>query len=192
MARKAETRPRLVALEGTRGADLRKAARTLRRRLSPGKGQAGVSWWDASGVFFEVGLGKRKHRAASPRTLILLYAADLAFRLRWEIRPALEAGQSVVAAPYLDTAMAFGRACGLSRDWLTSLFAFAPPPDERCFVEERRKAAGWKGGAQDGFAEFSSAVVAGMSARFAPEDVRTGMIEALRAASRRRGSRRLT
>ena len=62
-----------------------------------------------------MGLGKRKHRTASPRTLLLLYAADLAFRLRWEIRPALDAGQTVIAAPYLDTAFAFGRACGLSR-----------------------------------------------------------------------------
>ena len=44
-----------------------------------------------------------------PRTLLLLYAADLAFRLRWEIRPALAEGHTVIAAPYLDTAFAFSR-----------------------------------------------------------------------------------
>jgi hypothetical protein len=192
VARRNDARPQLIALEGTRGADLRKATRTIRQRLSSRKIKAGVSWWDASGVFFEVGLGKRKHRAASPRTLLLLYAADLAFRLRWEIRPALEAGQTVVAAPYLDTAFAFGRACGLSRDWMTSLFSFAPAPDESYFVPERRKSAGWKPDARDGFAEFSSAVVAELSPSFAPADVRKDMIAALAAAAGRRGRRRLT
>jgi thymidylate kinase len=192
VARRQEGRPQLVALEGTRGVDLRKAARTIRQRAASGKVKAGVSWWDASGVFFEVGLGKRKHRTASPRTLLLLYAADLAFRLRWEIRPALDAGQSVVAAPYVETPLAFGRACGLPRDWLTSLFSFAPAPDASYFVQERRKATGWKATARDGFAEFSSAVVAGLSPSFAPDDVRRGMIAALGSASRRRGGRRVT
>ena len=41
-----------------------------------------------------------------PRTLILLYAADLAFRLRWQIRPVLEEGTHVIAAPYLETVVA--------------------------------------------------------------------------------------
>jgi hypothetical protein len=192
VARKTEARPQLIALEGTRGADLRKAARAVRQRLASRKTKAGVSWWDASGVFFEVGLGKRKHRTASPRTLLLLYAADLAFRLRWEIRPAIEAGQSVIAAPYLDTAFAFGRACGLSRDWLTSLFAFAPAPDESYFVEERRKSTGWKPNARDGFAEFSSAAMAELSASFAPAEVRTDMIARLESAARRRKGRHLS
>ena len=49
------------------------------------------------------------------RTLTLVYAADLAFRLRWEIRPVLEAGGVVIAAPYVETAVAFGAACGLVR-----------------------------------------------------------------------------
>jgi hypothetical protein len=192
VARKTEARPQLIALEGTRGADLRKSGRTVRQRLASHKVKAGVSWWDASGVFFEVGLGKRKHRTVSPRTLLLLYAADLAFRLRWEIRPALAAGQSVVAAPYLDTAFAFGRACGLSRDWLTSLFAFAPAPDASYFIQERGRSTGWKPNARDGFAEFSSTVVAGLSPSFAPADVRKDMIAWLESAARRRGGRRLS
>ena len=192
MARKGEARPQLIALDGTRGADLRKAARTLRQRAASGKARAGVSWWDASGVFFEVGLGKRKHRTASPRTLLLLYAADLAFRLRWEIRPALEAGQSVVVAPYLETAFAVGRACGLSREWLTSLFAFAPAPDASYYVQEPRKSTGWKPNARDGFAEFSGVVVADLASSSAPADFRRVMIDALESAARRRGGRLLT
>jgi hypothetical protein len=189
MARKAGAGATLIALDGTRDADLRKSARALRQRLALRKVKSGVSWWDASGVFFEVGLGKRKHRTASPRTLLLLYAADLAFRLRWEIRPALAGGQTVIAAPYLDTAFAFGEACGLSRDWLTALFVFAPAADAHHATRERGRAAGWKPNARDGFAEFSSAVVAAQSPSFDPVDARRKMIAFLEAAARRHRSR---
>lgn len=192
MASRAERRAQLVALDGTRHADLRGAARSLRERLASRKIRSGVSWWDASGVFFELGLGKRKHRAASPRTLLLLYAADLAFRLRWEIRPALAEGQTVIAAPYLDTAFAFGAACGLSREWLTSLFAFAPAPDAHFVTRERRRAGGGKVNGKAGFAEFSSAVVAESTPSFVPADAQRRMIAFLEATARRRGSRRLT
>jgi len=128
MASRTEARPQLIALDGTRHADLRKAARDLRERLASHKIKSGVSWWDASGVFFEVGLGKKKHRAASPRTLCCSTRPTWAFRLRWEIRPALASGQTVIAAPYLDTALAFGEACRLPRDWMASLFASRPHP----------------------------------------------------------------
>jgi len=181
---------RLISVDGTRGVDLRQSATALRGREGSHKLRAGVSWWDASGLFFEMGLGKRKHRAASARTLLLLYAADLAFRLRWEIRPALEAGQTVIAAPYLDTAFAFGRACNLPRAWMIALFGFAPKPDARYHVRERKKSAGWKGHGRDGFAEFSSAALAGTSPAFEPADARRAMIAALDAA-RRRGRYRL-
>jgi hypothetical protein len=192
MASKAERPAQLIALDGTRQADLKKAARALRARLASRKIRAGVSSWDASGVFFEVGLGKRKHRAASPRTLLLLYAADLAFRLRWEIRPAIADGQTVIAAPYLDTALAFGDACGLSREWLTSLFAFAPAADAHYVTRERSKAGGWKANGAEGFAEFSSAVVAESKPSFVPAEARRAMLAFLEAAARRRGSRMLT
>lgn len=175
---------RLIAIDGTRGADLRKSADALRRRVGSRKLAAGVSWWDASGLFFEMGLGKRKHRIASPRTLLLLYAADLAFRLRWEIRPALDEGRTVIAAPYLDTAYALGSASDLPSGWITALFRFAPAPDVSYHVRERKTSAGWKGGGRDGFAEFSSAALAATSPSFDPPGARRLMIAALDAARR--------
>ena len=192
MARRAAVRPRLVALDGTRHAALRKAAKTLRQRYASDKFEPGVSWWDASGLFFEVGLGKKKHRAASPRTVLLLYAADLAFRLRWQIRPALAAGRAVIAAPYVDTALAFGDACGLPHEWMASLFAFAPEADAHHVTRERGKSRGWKANARAGFAEFASTAVAGATPRFDPCDARRRMIAHLEAAARRRGSLILT
>jgi hypothetical protein len=192
MASSPSGRAQLIALDGTRHADLRLAARALRQRLASRRIKSGVSWWDASGVFFEVGLGKRKHRAASPRTILLLYVADLAFRLKWEIRPALAEGHTVIAAPYLDTALAFGEACGLPREWLTSLFAFVPTADAHYVARERGKAGGRQAGGKAGFAEFSSAIVAESTPSFDAAEARREMIAFLEAAARRRGSRMLT
>src|SRR5204863_7343087 len=96
--------------------------------------RGGISRWDASGVFQDLAVADSGAGAPSPRTLLLLYAADLAFRLRWQIRPALSEGRTVVAAPYVETAMAFGRAAGLPPGWLINLFRFAPRPPEHYFV----------------------------------------------------------
>ena len=116
-----------------------------------GRGRAGISRWDASGVFEELAIADDEAGRPSARTLLLLYAADLAFRLRWEIRPALDEGRTVVAAPYVDTAVAFGRAAGLHGGWLSNLFSFAPAPSARMFVEAARRPPREK----QGFVEFS-------------------------------------
>lgn len=129
---------RLAAVDGVNGAAVTAMAKSLataaagRRRA--GRGTAGISQWDASGIFGEVVVAEDAAGTPSARTLLLLYAADLAFRLRWEIKPALEEGLCVVAAPYVDTAIAFGRAAGLDPRWLVDMFRFAPPPGERRLV----------------------------------------------------------
>ena len=40
-----------------------------------------------------------------------------------------------MAAPYVETAVAFGHACGLPRKWLHELFRFARRPSERYTVD---------------------------------------------------------
>jgi len=138
----------LIAVDGIDAGALVKAARAALESRSRG----GISKWDASGVFQELAVAESSAGAPSPRTLLLLYAADLAFRLRWQIRPALLDGRPVVAAPYVDTAVAFGRAAGLSSVWLTNLFRFAPRAAERRVVHIAR------GGEHDvtgGFIGFS-------------------------------------
>jgi hypothetical protein len=160
MARPAAGRGRLIAVEGTRGRDVQQAAAELWQHLRARKARGGVSRWDASGIFSELRAGRRKHLSLSPRTLVLLYAADLVFRLRWEIRPALEQGQIVVAAPYVETAVAFGVASGLPQAWLTTLFGFAPPPDDCYRIKEGRTAPRGKRKRLDGFGEFSLAILA--------------------------------
>jgi hypothetical protein len=124
---------RLIAVDGVNAATLAKAARSL--ATANRRQRAGISTWGASGIFGELNIASQDAGTPSPRTLLLLYAADLAFRLRWEIRPALEEGRTVIAAPYVSTATALGQAAGLDATWLTDLFCFAPRAAERHVVD---------------------------------------------------------
>jgi hypothetical protein len=127
----------LLALEGTAGRELARGV----RRLSHLWGGKEIPWsrWDASNTFFEIRLGKAKRAVTPLRSLLLLYASDLLFRLRWEIQPALAEGRTVIAAPYVGTAIAFGLASGLPQDWLDELFSFAPKPYASFRLKEKAK-----------------------------------------------------
>lgn len=152
----------LIAIDGSRGADVEKSAIRLAAALQKRGVACVVSRWDASGLFGELAQGPER-AAASPRTLSLLYAADLAFRLRWEIRAALDAGAVVIAAPYVETAIAFGAGCGLPEQWLRELLRFAPVADVQCLARERKLARTWKPRLDRGYPEYCAALF-GMSA----------------------------
>src|SRR5437660_9565914 len=113
----------LVALEGTHAPSLQTEAERL-ARMCCGGGDPAWSLWDASNTFHELGMAKAKTLTPTPRTLVLLYASDLLFRLRWEIEPTLKEGRDVVASPYVETGVAFGVAAGLPKEWLEELFSF--------------------------------------------------------------------
>jgi hypothetical protein len=135
MAARGAARGQLIAVDGG-GAGLTAAARTLTTALRKEREGSGVSAWDSSGIFTELS-AVDEIPGPSARTLTLLYAADLAFRLRWQIRPALDAGLSVVAAPYVETAKALAIASGLPRKWVQEVFRFAPKPDSCYHVVNR-------------------------------------------------------
>src|SRR5450631_975560 len=90
----AETEPRgrLIALDGTNGVLLRSEAERL-ARLCCGTEDPAWSLWDASNTFYELRMAKARDRTPTPRALLLLYASDLMFRLRWEIEPTLQEGR---------------------------------------------------------------------------------------------------
>ena len=154
-------RGKLIALEGTGGRSMAIAVKLLERNLRRQGTEIGSSVWDASGIFFQIAQGARGLPAPPPRTLILLYASDLAFRLRWQIRPALEDGASVIAAPYLESVIGFGRAAGLSQAWLRRLFEFAPAPDETYRVPEGTIPVDRRGSPANSFLEFGFAQLRG-------------------------------
>jgi len=124
---------RLIAFEGTHGVALGSAARARGAERREDKGC--VSVWDASGIFGEVQLATVGAGDPSARTLLLLYAADLAYRVRAEIRPALAAGRLVVVAPYTATAIAFARAAGLDAEWAAHVVSFAPQPEQTTLAD---------------------------------------------------------
>jgi hypothetical protein len=169
----------LIAVDGVDADTVLTAA----RRELAAHTRGGISRWDASGVFQDLAVAEPSAGAPSARTLLLLYAADLAFRLRWQIRPALAEGRPVVAAPYVDTAIAFGRAAGLPAAWLSNLFRFAPRPAERHVVNRPARRAP---AIRDGFVGFGCDRLAG--ARDSPE--RRRLIEGIVRELRRRGVRR--
>lgn len=178
-------RPALIAVDGVAAP----AIAAVARAALPSTGRStrsGISQWDASGLFEELAIAEEAAGQPSARTLLLLYAADLAFRLRWEIRPSLESGRGVIAAPYVDTAIAFGRAAGLGAGWLADLFRFAPSPSERRFVEPARRIPGRL---SHGFIEFSCERMAGAPNGASRRQIVARTAGYLRAAARRRGMR---
>ena len=163
---------RLIAIDGSRGKDTAAAAAAVVEALKADGIACAISRFDASGLFTELAAAARGDRHISTRTLTLVYAADLAFRLRWEIRPVLEAGGVVVAAPYVETTVAFGAACGLSESWIRELLRFAPKADARGRAEERKLARGWKARTDRGYAEYCAALLESSAPKLASKRAR--------------------
>jgi hypothetical protein len=143
----------LVSLDVINGRDAVPAAKKL---LKSRTAETGISTWDASSIFFEMH-GLEVKDKPSPRTLILLYAADVFFRLRWEIIPALEEGKCVIAVPYVETGLALGAVTGLSRAWLDEVFRFAPGAHESYQLNASSSAK--LAAPTSGFIEFCSSVL---------------------------------
>ncbi len=163
---------RLISIEGSRGKDTAAAAAAVIEALKDAGVESAISRFDASGLFGELAAAAQGDRQISPRTLTLVYAADLAFRLRWEIRPVLDAGGVVIAAPYLETAVAFGVSCGLSEDWIRELLRFAPKPDFRARGEERKLDRGWKPRFDRGYPEYCAAMLKSSAPKLASKRAR--------------------
>ena len=145
-----------MSLEVIEGKDAVPAAKKLLKTCA--ERNRGISTWDASSIFFEMH-GLEIGERASPRTLVLLYAADLFFRLRWEILPAMDEGKCVVATPYVESGIAFGLATSLPHKWLTEVFRFAPKATE-CYRLNGPAARSTKLAAPtSGFVEFCSSSV---------------------------------
>jgi hypothetical protein len=172
-------RGRIIAIDGSRGADLARASVALAERLRQRGLVCGISRWDASGIFNELALAGREERSMSPRTLTLAYVADLAFRLQWEIGPVLASGGVVIAAPYLETAVSIGMAYGLPESWLRDVLRFAPLADANCLTDERKTYRGWRRRADRGYAEYCASLLEPGEDLFGSKRTRKSAIRAL-------------
>jgi hypothetical protein len=155
------------------------AAKVLAREFRQQDVAIGSSAWDASDIFFQIGQGARGLPGPSPRTLVLLYASDLAFRLRWQIRPALQEGATVIAAPYVETVIGFGRAAGLSQVWLRQIFEFAPAANECFRVPEDAAPADRRSTTANSFLEFCLAQLRNGPGFWDTEEIRGGCLSHL-------------
>jgi hypothetical protein len=172
-------RGRIIAIDGSRGADLARAAQALAEHLR-GRGLAcGISRWDASGIFNELALAGREEHTMSARTLTLAYVADLAFRIQWEIGPVIASGGVVIAAPYLETAVSVGMAYGLPEGWLRDVLRFAPPADANCLTDERKTHRGWRRRPDRGYAEYCATLLEPGDDDFSAKRTRRSAIRAL-------------
>ena len=178
MKARARAAATLMSVDGISGSAVRRVATRL--ATADRNNPAGMSVWDASGIFGDLAAAGPDVERPSIRTLLLLYAADLAFRLRWEIRPGLAEGRRVIAAPYVDTAIALGRAAGLDEAWLRRMFAFAPAATERRYVEGAPAATA----AGPGLIEFACRSLAGMETRSARQELVTRAQARLKARRR--------
>ena len=178
---------RLVAIDGAVGKDVAEAATSLYDSLTERHVQSGVSRWDASGLFTDVVSAPAAQRDLSPRNVLLLYAADLAFRIRWEITPALDQGLVVIAAPYVTTAISFGLATGLSHDWLRTVFRFAPHVSRTIVLRDRKPRQAWKRKPDRGFAECCTTLLQATPEGFKRRKTRVAMVDALAAAAGKDG-----
>jgi hypothetical protein len=170
---------RLIAIDGSRGKDTAAAADAVVAALKHQGIECAISRWDASGLFGDLAAAANDNRNISPRTLALVYAADLAFRLRWEIKPVLEAGGVVVAAPYVETAATLGTACGLGEEWVRQLLRFAPRPDLRGRALERKIDKAWKARTDRGYPEFCAALLGKSAPKAASKRARRDMMALL-------------
>ena len=169
---------RLIAVDGSRAKDVNAAAGAIAAALKQSGVECAISRWDASGLFTELAAGAHD-RNVSMRSLSLIYAADLAFRLRWEIRPLLEAGGVIIAAPYIETVVAFGGSCGLDEQWIRQLLRFAPEPTIHGRTEERKTHRPWKRRTDRGYCEFAAVMLDVSAPRRASHAARRVMISKL-------------
>jgi hypothetical protein len=182
MAEQVDSTVRLVAIDGSRGTDVANAAEALTAEVREHGASCVISRWDASGLFGEMAQADVQQRLMSARNLTLVFAADLAFRLRWEIRPALAAGHVVIAAPYIDTAIALAMACGLPEGWLREVLRFAPPATIRGRARERKIDRSWKRRLDRGYPEYCAAMLEAADPGFKGKRTRQAMVEFLRDA----------
>ena len=175
---------KLIALDGSGNPSMAVAVKRLVRLYSGAKSNVGVSKWDASAIFFDILEGSRDIAGATPRTLLLLYATDLAFRLRWEIEPALAEGTTVIAAPYLETAFAFAKATGVPSTWVKDLLSFAPRGVASFRVSEVGASAK-TGKPAENFLEFCFLQLRRGKGQWATEDARTVFLEHLKTLESR-------
>lgn len=119
---------KLVIVEGIDGSGKSTQLDLLRKWLTSKGYCAYFSAWNSSPLVRETTKFGKANRLLSPMTFSLIHAADFADRLERTILPPLQAGALVLADRYIYTAFARDAARGIDREFVRSLYRFAPQP----------------------------------------------------------------
>jgi thymidylate kinase len=119
---------RLIAFEGLENETRQRALGAARDRLEAHGRRVLVTRWMSSALAGEVYRQAAPLYELSPRTLALLAACDIAERMEWDILPALQRGDIVLADRYVYRVV-LAAARDVDPDWLEVLCGAGPEPD---------------------------------------------------------------
>ncbi|MFN8543834.1 MAG: thymidylate kinase [Candidatus Binatia bacterium] len=120
---------RLITVEGIDGSGKSTQLRLLERWLVARGYRVHFTEWNSSSLVRRAMKRAKKKDLLTPTTFSLLHAVDFADRLTYQILPPLKAGMIVLADRYVYTAFGRDVARGVHRDWVRTMYSFAPRPD---------------------------------------------------------------
>lgn len=120
----------LIVLEGPDGAGTTKHSKLLADRLSQEGHEVVLTAEPTDGpIGSQIRSMLKGNHLPDAATVQLLFCADRADHVARIIRPALDAGKTVITDRYSLSTIVYGTAQGLNRDWLQSINDAFPKPD---------------------------------------------------------------
>src|SRR6187431_1386025 len=128
-------RGKLIIVEGIDGSG-KSTQLLLAMRYLQAKGlKPFFTEWNSADLVKAVTKKGKKKMSLTPMTFSLLHATDFAHRLVHNILPPLKAGMIVLADRYVYTAFARDVIRGCDREWVRSVYDFAPRPDRAFYFD---------------------------------------------------------
>lgn len=125
----------LIAMEGLDGAGKSTVAdETVQRLLEEGL-EVVVTNWNSTSEIYNLIVDLSASDSIDSETRGIMFAAELAARVHFIVKPALEAGKLVIATKYVSAAIAHAVARGGDETFFRQLYHFAPEADLTVYLD---------------------------------------------------------